>query len=476
MSTDPLPTRARTDQHRAFRRISSVLVVSLAVVAGGLGLANAGQSPRLSSTEINTQALTTRAGQRVVLNINQPLSDSSPVLVSVSPDALTEVAVDENSVTIRFPEMLDYNTQYTITIEAESAATGIAGRIVYTFVTADVDVYSLLRDTREDKAGQDMPDKILKNKLSGNTEQEVAFEAPRIQGYVVLRDRLGVITLDSSDQPSLIIASPSDGIETPVDTTGARAIDKLQAADTGDLIGYIFEDVSGDANGLRSVLFLYDLTSDSGVPTPVTGFDGKPLPVMDWMFVPGTTSVVVQGADQQLFLIDPLAGGDLTPLGWHDEMRGFIPGTVKLVVADPLSGSIIDLAAGTTTILKLPEPQIDPGFYPGSLALLADDRYVLLSVTYATEESGSSRLVRTDPDGSSEVFRTNSVGSRIRNFCVSPNGEFLAVEVISGEGVPDNYPNELGYSATSIYFVRLDDATSNRGVNGFLPNWCRSSN
>jgi hypothetical protein len=450
--------------------------VSLAVVAGGLGLANAGQSPRLSSTEINTQALTTRAGQRVVLNINQPLSDSSPVLVSVSPDALTEVAVDENSVTIRFPEMLDYNTQYTITIEAESAATGIAGRIVYTFVTADVDVYSLLRDTREDKAGQDMPDKILKNKLSGNTEQEVAFEAPRIQGYVVLRDRLGVITLDSSDQPSLIIASPSDGIETPVDTTGARAIDKLQAADTGDLIGYIFEDVSGDANGLRSVLFLYDLTSDSGVPTPVTGFDGKPLPVMDWMFVPGTTSVVVQGADQQLFLIDPLAGGDLTPLGWHDEMRGFIPGTVKLVVADPLSGSIIDLAAGTTTILKLPEPQIDPGFYPGSLALLADDRYVLLSVTYATEESGSSRLVRTDPDGSSEVFRTNSVGSRIRNFCVSPNGEFLAVEVISGEGVPDNYPNELGYSATSIYFVRLDDATSNRGVNGFLPNWCRSSN
>jgi hypothetical protein len=451
-------------------------MVSLAVIAGGLGLANAGQAPRLSSAELNTQALTTRDGQRVVLNINQPLSDSVPFRVSVSPDALTEVAVDENSVVVRFLEMLDYNTSYTIAVEAESAATGIAGRIDYTFVTADVDVYSLLRDTRKDKAGQDMPDKILRNKLSGSAEQVVAFESPRIQGYVVLRDRLAVITLDSSDQPSLIIASPSDGIETPVDTTGARAIDKLHAADTGDLIGYMLEDVSGDANGLRSVLFLYDLTSDSGVPTPVTGFDGKPLPVMDWMFVPGTTSVVVQGADQQLFLIDPLEGGDPTPLGWHDEMRGFIPGTVKLVVADPLSGSIIDLAAGTTTILDLPEPQIDPGFYPGAIELLAADRYVLLNAKFATEEPGSSRLVLTDPDGSREVFRTNSAGSRIRNFCVSPNGEFLAVEVISGEGVPDNYPNELGYSATSIYFVRLDDATSNRGVNGFLPNWCRSSN
>lgn len=476
MSTESLPTRARADQRKAFHRVNIGLIVSLAVIAGGLGFANALQAPRLNSAEINTQALTTRDGQRVVLNINQPLSDSSTVRVSVSPDSLTEVAVDENAVTIRFPEMLDYNTNYTITVEAKSAATGIVGLIDYTFVTADVDVYSLLRDTRVDEGGQDMPDKILRNKLSGSTEQVVTFDAPRIQGYVVLRDRLAVITLDPNDQPSLVIASPSDGTETPIDTTGARAIDKLHAADTGDLIGYILDDVSGDTSGLRSVLFLYDLTSDSGVPTPVTGFDGTPLPVMDWMFVPGTTSVVVQGADQQLFLIDTLAGSDPTPLGWHDEMRGFIPGTVKLVVADPLSGSIIDLAAGTTTILDLPEPQIDPGFYPGTLALLAADRYVLLNATFATEEPGSSRLVLTDPAGSREVFRTNSVGSRIRNFCVSPNGEFVAAEVISGEGIPDQYPNELGYSATSIYFVRLDDATSNRGVNGFLPNWCRSSN
>jgi hypothetical protein len=85
-------------------------------------------------------------------------------------------------------------------------------------------------------------------------------------------------------------------------------------------------------------------------------------------------------------------------------------------------------------------------------------------------------LVLTDPDGSRELFRTSSAGSRVRNFCLSPNGEFLAVEVISGEGIPDDYPAESGFSATSIYFVRVDDGTSNRGVNGFLPNWCSSSN
>jgi hypothetical protein len=476
MSTDFIPARAQADHTKSFGRFSSGLIVALTVIAGALAVVNAGQAPRLSSVEINTQALTARDGQRVVLNINQLLSDDSPVLVSVSPDTPTEVAVDENAVSIRFPTMLDYNTLYTVTVEAQSAATGIAGRIDYTFVTADIDVYSLLRDPRQDENGQDMPDKVLRNKLSGTAEQEVAFEAPRIQGYAVLRNRLAVITLDSGDTPSLTIASPDDGTEIPIDTLGAREIDKLQAADTGDLIGYILDDQSGDTTGLRSFLFLYDLAADSGVPAPVTGFDGAPLPVMDWAFVPGTTSVVVQGADQQLYLIDPLAGGEPTPLGWHDEMRGFIRGTVKLVVANPQSGSIIDLGAGTTTTLNLPEPQIAEGFYPGALELLADDRYVLLNTIFASDEPGSSRLVLTDPDGSRELFRTNSAGSRIQNFCSSPNGEFLAVEVISDEGTPDNFPNELGYSATSIYFVRLDDGTSNRGVNGFLPNWCRPSN
>ena len=208
----------------------------------------------------------------------------------------------------------------------------------------------------------------------------------------------------------------------------------------------------------------------------MTGFAQKPLAVMDWMFVPGTTSVVVQDEDLQLYLIDGLEGGDPTPLGGHAEMRGFIPGTLKLVVADPESGSVIDLSAGTTTTLNLPVPEGVPDYYPGKLELLSADSFVLLNSTYAPGAPSASVLVLTDPDGSRELFRTTSAGSRVRNFCLSPNGEFLAVEVISGEGVPDDYPADSGFSATSIYFVRVDDGTSNRGVNGFLPNWCGSSN
>lgn len=476
MSTDAQTRRTRAKQPQRFRRLSGGLIVVLAVMAGGLGIANSLQGPRLLSAEVNPNALTTRAGQRVILHLNQPLSESSPVQVSISPDTPSEVTVDANTVTIRFPRMLDYNTTYTATVDTRSAATGIAGRIDYTFATADVDVYSLLRDTRQDTTGGDSPDKILLNKLSGITAQEVAFDAPRIQSYVVLQDQLGVITLDPDDAPSLIVSSPVDGTQFDIDLVGARTIEELHATENGDMFGYILDDGSGDANGMRDTLFLYDLTSGSGVPVAVTGFAQKPLSVIDWMFVPGTTSIVVQDEDLQLYLIDGLEGGDPTPLGWHAEMRGFIPGTLKLVVADPQSGSIIDLSAGTTTALSLPEPQMMPDYYPGKLVLLTDDSYVLLNSTYAPGASSTSVLVLTDSEGSRELFRTTTAGSGVRDFCLSPNGEFLAVEVVSGEGIADNYPGELGYSATSIYFVRIDDGTSNRGVNGFLPNWCGSSN
>ena len=325
MSTDPRPFLARPNRQDRFRRVSAGLILILAVIAGGLGMVNALQGPRLMSAEVNLHAVTARAGQRLILHINQPLSDKSPVQVNIFPAVPNEVTVDQNTVTIRFPTMLRYNTVYTVTIEAHSAATGIAGSIDYSFATKDVDVYSLLRDTAKDAGGQDLPDKILRNKLADSTFHEVVYESPRIQSYVVLRDRLGVVTLNASNVPSLFVISPADGNHIPIDIGGARTVEELHVSDSGDLFGYILDDESGDANGLRNELFLYDLSAGSGVPVAVTGIANKPLTVIDWMFVPGTTSVVVQDDNFQLFLIDALAGTDPTPSVGTPRCAGLFP-------------------------------------------------------------------------------------------------------------------------------------------------------
>ena len=304
MSTESFPLRVRPDQRKRFGRISGGLILVLAVIAGGLGMANAAQGPRLISAEVNPNALTSRDGQRLILHLNQPISDSSPVRVSISPDAPIEATVDQNTVTIRFTRMLDYNTTYNASVEAHSAATGFAGRIEYTFATGDVAVYSLLRDTRHDANSQDPPDKILLNTLSGIAAQEVAFESPRIQSYVVLRDQLGVIALDPNDVPSLIVTSPIAGTQIDIDLAGARTIEELHAADTGDLFGYILDDGSGDKNGLRNRLFLYDLSASSGIPAAVTGFAQKPLAVMRW--------AIQQAPENCGLILDPFMGSGTT--------------------------------------------------------------------------------------------------------------------------------------------------------------------
>ncbi|MGL4340158.1 MAG: hypothetical protein ACRCSP_07030 [Rhodoglobus sp.] len=479
MSIDDLSDGgARADEHQSFsfHRISLGLIIVLAVLASGLGVINANQGPRISSVEMNQQALIARSGQRVVVRVNQPLNDISLDQLEISPTTeVSEVTVDQNTVTLKFAPILDYATDYAVRIGVRSAVTGIEAKLDFTLSTPDIDILSLQRETVQDSNGLDQPDRILRSTFSGTTAPDTVFEGPRIQEYALLRDLLAVVTLGDDDTPKLTLTPPSGGAQTSVDLGAAKTIRELRAASTGDIFGYIL-DAGYRAVGPRNTLYLYDLTTAGGVPTPVVGFGGAPLSVLSWTFVPGTTSLVAQGEDNQLYLINPFADGDPTPLGQHDEIRGFIPGTASLVVANPLSGSIIDLKTGTTVVLDLPEPQVSEDLYPGKLIVLGQDSYVQQYAKVNLEVPGdelTSVLVYTGPTGSRELYRTSTPGSSIRDYCLSPNRQYLAVEIISNEGIPDNYPIVYGYSASSTIFVRLADGTSTRGISGFLPDWCR---
>jgi hypothetical protein len=463
-------------QRLSFSRLTVGLILVLALVATGLGVINAVQGPRLSFAEVNPQALITRTAQRLILHANQPLAALSAEALTISPAAAVEVSSDDNAVTLEFTNTLDYHTEYSVSIDVRGSSTGIAGKLRFSFSTPDIDVYSLLRDTDNDAGGQDAPDRVLRHSLAGATSNTVVFEAPKIQEYARLIDRIAVVTLDAENSPALVVTQPSALPPTIVDTAGASSIRQLHSDDSGTIFGYLLGGGSNPADGPSSRLFLYDLTNDAGLPEEITGFNGRPLTVVNWMFVPGTTSIVVQGDDQQLYLIEAATREAPTPLGQHLEIRGFIPDTLQLVVADLLSGSLIDLASGTTTVLDLPEPDLLPDRYPGKLVLLDEDRFLEQFTLIGTDAGGQgvSELVLSGTDGSSTVFSTSAAGGTIRNYCLSPNGEYLAVEVTSSEGRPDYYPSVNGFSASSIVFVRLGDGSASRSVNGFMPDWCRS--
>lgn len=476
MSTEPAGPRA--DRRRAvrFHRLTLVLVVVLSVAATGLGVLNASQGPRLDSAEVNARAAIDRPGQRLVLHANQPVDAVTADQVTVTPETPTSVTVDGASITIRFTAALDYNTRYSVRVDGvRGASTGVTADLVHAFTTPDVTLYTLQR-RGDDVAGDDQADQVLRHTLSGSASNEEVFSAPRIQEFASLDDAVAVVTLDETNVPALQVRW-FDGTEYPVDIARPQVIRDLRASDSGTLFGYVVTSGTDAENPDHdSSLFVYDLADDSGIPREITGFDGRPLAVDSWSFVPNSSSVVVHGADEQLYLVDPLAEGDPVPLGTHDEQRGFVPGTVKLVVADPDRGSLIDLVDGTTTTLDLPEPTVDPALYATKLVVLDTDSYLQLFTEVTYSDAGStvnSVIYRTGPEGSTEVYRTLTGTSRVLDYCVSPTGTFLVVEVAPNTSRADGYATAIGYEGTDTTFVRLADGEPVRGVSGAMLDWCR---
>ena len=480
MSTDrradhvhDIPRHERS-RGRRFRRVNAVVLTGLAVAAVGLGAANATQGPRLSSAEINTRAVVARAEQRLVLTANQPLAAVEPSQVRVSPSArVDDVSVDGATLTIRFADILDYDTDYTVSVtDVSGAFTTAAGSLEHGFSTPSVDVFTLLRDGGEE-GGQDAPDRIFRNSPTGAESEEV-FQAPRIQEYVVSESVLVAATRGENGAESLVLTSLGDGVSATVPTPVGGPLYDLGLSE--QLLGFrLGGEVDPRTSTRVAPLFVLDLTDPSGVPVQVLGLDGAPLAVRDYDFVPGSTALVAQAEDDQLYLLDPIAGTPPTPLGQHAELRGFIPGTTDLVVADPSSGSVIDLADGSVTPLDLPPADADPATTPGRLVVLGEDRYVQQydRLDYALARTTiSSELLLVDPSGTERIYRPTSETSRIRDFCVSPNGQLLAIEVVPLDGVLDDDDLLPAFTDMTTYFVDVSTGATTRSVSGFLPSWC----
>ncbi|GAA2224168.1 hypothetical protein N1031_00505 [Herbiconiux moechotypicola] len=463
-----------------FRRASVVTIIVLVVLSIGLGAAAVLRGPVLSSASVNLGATVSRDGSRLVLHADQALAALDPGQVALTPDAPFTVTAAGTDITLAFDGMLDYDTDYRVVVrDAEGEGTGISSTLTHDFRTPDVPVYTLLRGGGLGDGSTPLvrdDDRIIRSTLAGGAEatSTVAFQAPRIQQFAVVDGALAVVELGEDGSDSLTLALDG-GTPYTVHTPSGGRLQNLRSSASARLFGFT---VSGgtDAEGrdYQNALFVLDPLGTSGRAEEVTGFGGESLRVVDWEFVPGTSSLVAQGVDQQLYLIDPLSGGEPTPLGRHAELRGFLPGGAALVVADGETVSQIDLTTGAVSPLAQPAPDVDPALYPKTIVTAADG--VVLrqydEVDYASDVPVTgSRIVVADAAGTRELYTTATPGSRVRDFCLSPNGQYIAVETVGAGALTDGYPLP-GYSEVSTSFVDVSTGLSTRSVPGFLPDWC----
>ncbi|PJJ73478.1 hypothetical protein CLV46_3070 [Diaminobutyricimonas aerilata] len=439
----------------------------LLLAAGGLTAANAVRGPTLDAVEYSGANLVARDGQRVILRTDQALADNAAEGLRTEPEAEVDAQVDGSSIVLRFAQALRYDTDYRITLPTVRGAFTTAESVIeFEVSTPDTDVYSLVRDPDGD-------DELRRQGLGAGSEGSVVFASPRIQEYARLRSLIAVATLDDEDRSGLSVVGTRGEDPFEVGLPDVGNIESLQGV--GDVLGFAF--TAATPGAVNDALYVMNLADGSGVVNPVLGADGAPLQVLDWRFVPGTSSIVAQTYDQSLYLVDPLGETPTSPLGQHAELRGFIPGTATLIVADPDRGTLIDLTSGDVTTLELPEETETVGTTPGELVVIDDSlRYAQEFTSPQTTSAGTTFdavVAVTDAEGTRVVFETATPASRIGRLCPSPNGQYLAIETISPESLTDGYPGLPAASAITTVFVDLDTGEATRSVVGFLPGWCR---
>jgi hypothetical protein len=444
-----------------FRQTVVLAIIALSLAVVGLTLANIAQGPRLLGAELNPAAAVERAGQLLVLRADQPLTAVEPGQISVAPAVPIEVSWRDATVEVRFLTALRYATEYRVSAAVTSAATGASSTVTHSFRTPPAEVYVLKRNG---SAGDETADHIVRT-VPGSTDRTVVLSAARIQEFAVSGPSLAVVTQDETSAGTLAVG--------PVNGSGAwktvatdSVVTQLRSSEANGVFGFVLQPLSGPDKD-KTQLHLYDPAAGNQ-PTGVVGLDGKPLDPESWAFVPGTRAIVAQTTDALFFLIDTVTGS-VKPLGGHNAMHGFVRGTPTLIFETQGRYVAFDLTTGKRK--EIPVGDLSESALIYQLLALPDDGYVSL---VARLEDGALRfsVVVIGQDEFRIIYEPEPTDSGIPIVCLSPNGQFLAVESVPPGNEIDGYDVLPGYRKSRV--VVIDAATGNFQSEepGFGADWC----
>ncbi|KZE95782.1 hypothetical protein AVP42_00056 [Agromyces sp. NDB4Y10] len=446
-----------------FTRLVLAIVAVLAVLVVGLGAANALRGPRVLDTVAGLGDATRLAGTTIEFRLNQPVADLDASAVRVDPATDATVSVDDRTVRVAFAAPLRPSQDYVVEVAGVRAVGGgPESALRHEFRTADEVLHVLQR--RAD--GDDTVVRVA----TGGGEPEVVLAAPRIESFAHAGDVIAAIELlDDGANALRIAAAGQEGPPASLALPQSGDVRNLQASTTRPLLGFVQDGAGGFAT-----LHVLDVADGvTATPQPVLGLDGSPMSVDDYAFVPGTSSLVVRDRDGAMFLVDAAGVRPSTPLGSHTELRGILPGTSTVVVADPDRGATIDLATGETSTLELPPADLPDGAYPGRVTSLDLAGAHLLNVLiFDGSDGGQASLVaRADADGTSVVFAP-AEGSAVLDHCLAPGGTLVAVETGAVGAPNDGYEDEPWVADTITTLVEVDTGRIVLSLAGGRSDWC----
>lgn len=464
MSSERTTAVAGATASTRFTRLVVAIAGMLAVLVVALGAANALRGPRVLDTTAAVGDATRLAGTTLQFRLNQPVGDLGAGAVTVEPATDAAVSVDDRTVTVEFTAPLTPSQDYVVEVAGVRATGGgPESTLRHAFRTADEVLHVLQR------RGAEGDDTVVRAGTGGG-EPEVVLSAPRIESFAHARDVVAAIELLDDDTNALRIAvagqdSPAAQLALPQ----PGDLRDLQGSTTRPLLGFVQDREDGSA-----VLHLLDVADGvTAAPEPVLALDGSPMQVAEYAFVPGSASVVVRDRDGAMFLVDAAGLRPPSPLGSHTELRGVLPGTSTVVVADPDRGATVDLTTGETATLELPPADLPDGAYPGRVTTLDADGAHLVNVLIFDGDGGQASLVARADAAGTAIVHAPPQGSAVLDHCLSPGGSLVAVETGAAGAANDGYAGEPWVAGTMTTLVEVDTGRVVLSLAGGLSDWCR---
>lgn len=454
-----------------FWRLAISLCATLALAAVGLGVASARRPPDLAGATIAVDRAVATGGERLVLTGRQPLLEVTADQVEVTPAAPFTVETRDAQVVVRFTGPLAYATDYAVAVHGvTSRHTGIAAEWAYSFTTPGYGVYSLV--TRGPlQFGPE--DKVTRTDPAGG-DPETVLAGPGIEAFTVVAGLIIAISR-ASDVETTLIGSAGPGADVmTLESPDGTELGLLQGSAEQGLVGYT---VTGqDATGERfydNALFLQDLRDLAKPPHEVTAPDGGPLRVVDWAFIPGTGSLLLQDDAKQVFLTGVEPGATLAPLGSHDRLLGFLPGTTTVVVLSGTDEAMLDLASGTTTPLPPPGDAGRTDVLAGKRTMISptewiqqfDDITVTDDVTSIT-----SRLVHTRDSVETTIATVPPDLGRLLDSGVSANGQYAWTQILTPQAPAEDLTSGATDNSITV-LIDLATGESLMALPGAQPLW-----
>lgn len=464
---DPEPAEpARDTGQRPRSRFALTLASTLAVLAlivGGLSVYSLTQGPRLTNVQVDPHEAIELSGSRVILTTNQPLAPIDPAQVTVTPETPFTVDARGRSIGVRFTVPLDDDTEYTITVsDVTSLSGGTASELRTVFTTPSIELYLLQRQAGE------ADDTIFRTGVGGQSAIPL-FSHPRIGAFQQTGDHL-VVAVEEEGLSRLVVLDDGGEVLHDLELPGPGYVSDLQVSDRGGLVGYLFNDEYLDEfSGRASVLVTQSIAN--GAPE-IVQVVGREVSVVEWRFVPDTSSALFIDFDNTLFVEDRADAASVpVSLGVVLSIQGIERGTYTAILLQQ-DGELVrrDLAEGGESPFPISRPDFGPPEaivpFPGGM----------IQHIVVRDEIGlplGQLIIRVDDDGAATIALEVGDTDAIMQACTSPSGQYLAVTVAPNM-VSNPYDDQIMPMPQRLetHLLELRTGESISVLSGFNVSWC----